>query len=64
MDRVQISLMKIFGIPTHAVVLLSPGQLPKTASGKIKRLACRQLVVSNDRQNIRALRTTLDWKTT
>jgi 7-keto-8-aminopelargonate synthetase-like enzyme/acyl-CoA synthetase (AMP-forming)/AMP-acid ligase II len=29
------------GIPVHAVVLLKPGALPKTSSGKVQRRACR-----------------------
>ncbi|EPX59032.1 Long-chain-fatty-acid--CoA ligase [Cystobacter fuscus DSM 2262] len=29
-------------LQTHAVVLLKPGQIPKTSSGKIQRAACRE----------------------
>ncbi|HSS49853.1 MAG TPA: amino acid adenylation domain-containing protein, partial [Thermoanaerobaculia bacterium] len=29
-------------IPVHAVVLLKPGTIPKTSSGKIRRRACRE----------------------
>ena len=31
------------GLPVHAVVLLRPGELPRTTSGKTRRLACRTL---------------------
>ncbi len=34
-------------IRTHAVVLIQPGTLPKTSSGKIQRLLCRQLLLEN-----------------
>ncbi|WP_416676125.1 hypothetical protein [Egbenema bharatensis] len=30
------------GVDVFAVVLLKPGQLPKTSSGKVKRHACRE----------------------
>jgi fatty-acyl-CoA synthase len=34
--------MEVTGVPPHAVVLVSPGTLPKTSSGKLQRSRCRQ----------------------
>ena len=31
------------GIPVHAVVLIPPGHLPRTSSGKVQRTRCRQM---------------------
>ncbi len=35
------SIVDEHSLPVHAVVLLQPGQLPRTTSGKTRRLACR-----------------------
>jgi acyl carrier protein len=32
----------------HAIVLLKPGRLPRTSSGKVRRLACRDAFVSGE----------------
>ena len=34
------------GLHTHAIVLLSPGTLPRTTSGKVRRKACKQAFLS------------------
>src|SRR5262249_61763726 len=33
---------EIHELPVHAVVLIRPGSLPRTCSGKVQRRACRQ----------------------
>ena len=41
--RLTEAIVEAHALPVHAVVLLTPGQLPKTTSGKTRRLACRSL---------------------
>ena len=38
-DRV----LDLLGLPPDEVVLLAPGRIPKTSSGKLRRAACRQM---------------------
>jgi acyl-CoA synthetase (AMP-forming)/AMP-acid ligase II/alkylation response protein AidB-like acyl-CoA dehydrogenase/acyl carrier protein len=40
-ERVREAIFASFELETHAVALLEPGTIPKTASGKIMRSACR-----------------------
>lgn len=35
------------GVHTHAIVLLGPGNLPRTTSGKVRRKACRRAFLEN-----------------
>src|SRR5262249_36429694 len=35
-------LLQLVGMPADDIVLLAPGLLPKTSSGKLQRAACRQ----------------------
>lgn len=43
-DRVRTSV----GLPAKDVVLVAPGSLPKTSSGKLQRSLCRQRYLSED----------------
>ncbi|HEX7839132.1 MAG TPA: AMP-binding protein, partial [Kofleriaceae bacterium] len=40
-STVQRAVAEAHDLPLHAMVLLPPGSIPKTASGKIQRRACR-----------------------
>ena len=40
-------------LPLHDVVLLSPGRLPVTSSGKVRRRACRELFQSGEIESLR-----------
>lgn len=40
-ETVKAALSRRHGLRPHLVALLGPGGLPKTASGKVRRLACR-----------------------
>jgi acyl-CoA synthetase (AMP-forming)/AMP-acid ligase II len=40
-EAVKAALSRRFGLRPHLVALLGPGGLPKTASGKVRRPACR-----------------------
>jgi amino acid adenylation domain-containing protein len=48
-------------IKVHAVVLIKPGTLPKTSSGKVQRHLCRARFLAND---LEAVRTTFQKKGT
>jgi acyl-CoA synthetase (AMP-forming)/AMP-acid ligase II len=41
LSTIQAAIVEHHGIDAHAVLLLRPGSLPKTSSGKIQRHACR-----------------------
>lgn len=43
--RVRAALKEQHGLALHALVLLRPGKLPITSSGKVQRQACRQRFV-------------------
>jgi acyl-CoA synthetase (AMP-forming)/AMP-acid ligase II len=38
---IRRAVAETHGVDVHAVRLLSPGSIPKTSSGKLRRLACR-----------------------
>lgn len=40
------------GLAIHSIVLLKPGSIPKTSSGKIQRSVCRQRLLDGSLQNI------------
>ena len=49
--QLQLTLRDKFGFGAHAITFVPPGSLPRTTSGKLKRLECRniylQLVLTN-----------------
>lgn len=42
---VRAAISQSFSLPVAGIVLLKPGQIPRTTSGKIQRQRCRQLFV-------------------
>jgi acyl-CoA synthetase (AMP-forming)/AMP-acid ligase II len=40
-DDVREAIAELHEVRAYAVVLLAPGSLPKTSSGKLQRFACR-----------------------
>lgn len=40
-DAIREAIAEAYGLSAYAVVLLKPGTIPKTSSGKIQRYACR-----------------------
>jgi fatty-acyl-CoA synthase len=44
---VHHTAMEVAGAPPHAVVLVTPGTLPKTSSGKLQRSLCRTQYLEN-----------------
>ena len=47
-DAVARRVRETVGIPPEAVVLVAPGTLPKTSSGKLQRSLCRTLYVNGE----------------
>ncbi len=48
LDAIRQAVLEVHDAPLHAIVLLKPGRLPKTSSGKQKRQACRELYLQNE----------------
>ncbi|HET9843373.1 MAG TPA: 1-acyl-sn-glycerol-3-phosphate acyltransferase, partial [Gammaproteobacteria bacterium] len=42
-DEVQEQVTSALGVPPDDVILVSPGSIPKTSSGKLQRARCKQL---------------------
>jgi amino acid adenylation domain-containing protein len=57
-DRIRRAVTEDHELQAYAVVLLRPGSIPKTSSGKIQRHACRALFTAN---NLPAL---AEWRET
>ena len=45
---IALSVTAQHSLPIHATVLIKPGTLPKTSSGKIQRYLCRQKFMNNE----------------
>jgi acyl-CoA synthetase (AMP-forming)/AMP-acid ligase II len=45
---IRRAIAEVHDLQVHAVVLLKPGSLPKTSSGKIQRRACRQAFIRSE----------------
>jgi acyl-CoA synthetase (AMP-forming)/AMP-acid ligase II len=43
---IRQAVAEVHGVEVHAVRLLKPGTIPKTSSGKLRRLACRDAFLS------------------
>jgi len=42
----------VVGLPPRDVVLVRPGTLPKTSSGKLQRATCRQRYLAGELQKL------------
>jgi 1-acyl-sn-glycerol-3-phosphate acyltransferase len=49
-SAIQEKLSELFGSPADDVVLVAPGAIPKTSSGKLRRSACRDRYLEGDFQ--------------
>jgi fatty-acyl-CoA synthase len=47
-DEVGARSVETVGVPCREVVLVQPGTLPKTSSGKLQRRLCRQQYLRNE----------------
>ncbi|ABX04748.1 non-ribosomal peptide synthetase [Herpetosiphon sp.] len=48
MAAIRQSLAQTHGLQAYAIVLLRPGQLPRTSSGKLQRYRCRELFLGGE----------------
>ncbi len=46
--NIACSVTAQFSLPIHSTVLVKPGSIPKTSSGKIQRHLCRQQFINNE----------------
>ena len=46
--EVHHRVMEVSGVPPHEVLLVAPGSLPKTSSGKLQRSLCRDRYHENE----------------
>jgi acyl-CoA synthetase (AMP-forming)/AMP-acid ligase II len=46
-DGIRTAVSENHELSAHAIVLIKPGRIPKTSSGKIQRQACRQLYLAD-----------------
>jgi amino acid adenylation domain-containing protein len=46
-DAVRLSIAKAHELALHAVVIVKPGRIPKTSSGKVQRHICRESFLTN-----------------
>lgn len=47
-DRVRARVARMHGLSLHRLVLVRPGQVPKTSSGKVRRAECRRLYLETE----------------
>ena len=51
-EAIREAVLEQHELSIHAIVLLKPGQIPKTSSGKVQRRACRALFLSGELNGI------------
>jgi fatty-acyl-CoA synthase len=49
---VSARVREVVGLPAKEVVLVAPGSLPKTSSGKLQRTLCRQRYLAEQLQPV------------
>jgi fatty-acyl-CoA synthase len=47
-EAIHHSTLEVSGLPPRDIMLVKPGTLPKTSSGKLQRAKCRELYLSGD----------------
>jgi fatty-acyl-CoA synthase len=47
-DAVHHRTLDVCGVPPRDIVLVRPGSLPKTSSGKLQRAKCRELYIAEE----------------
>ncbi len=53
LTSIQAVLSKEFDLAAYAILLLKPGQIPKTSSGKTKRFLCAKMFLENSFETIK-----------
>jgi fatty-acyl-CoA synthase len=47
-ERIHHRTLEVCGLPPRDVMLVRPGTLPKTSSGKLQRVRCREQYLAED----------------
>ena len=47
-EAIHHSTLEVSGLPPRDIMLVKPGTLPKTSSGKLQRAKCRELYLSGE----------------
>jgi fatty-acyl-CoA synthase len=47
-DAIHHSTLEVSGLPPRDIMLVKPGTLPKTSSGKLQRAKCRELYLAGE----------------
>jgi fatty-acyl-CoA synthase len=60
-DAVRLAIhhrtLEVCGLPPRDVMLVQPGTLPKTSSGKLQRAKCRELYLAEELELVPAIST-------
>jgi amino acid adenylation domain-containing protein/non-ribosomal peptide synthase protein (TIGR01720 family) len=51
-ESIRRALSEVHEVQAHAIVLVSPGAIPKTSSGKTRRRACRELFLEGSVESL------------
>jgi acyl-CoA synthetase (AMP-forming)/AMP-acid ligase II len=51
-SAIRQAIIRDFDVQAYAIVLLKPGQVPKTSSGKIRRALCKSALMSNSLETV------------
>jgi acyl-CoA synthetase (AMP-forming)/AMP-acid ligase II len=51
-SAIRQALVRDFDVQAYAIVLLKPGQVPKTSSGKIRRALCKSALMSRSLETV------------
>nr|VFK60339.1 MAG: 8-amino-7-oxononanoate synthase [Candidatus Kentron sp. UNK]VFK69214.1 MAG: 8-amino-7-oxononanoate synthase [Candidatus Kentron sp. UNK] len=51
-DAIRLAVLARHELAVHAIVLLKPGRLPKTSSGKVQRRACRARFLARELESV------------
>jgi acyl-CoA synthetase (AMP-forming)/AMP-acid ligase II len=49
---IRQAIVRDYDVQAHAIVLLKPGQIPRTSSGKVRRSLCRTSLMSRELETI------------
>jgi acyl-CoA synthetase (AMP-forming)/AMP-acid ligase II len=49
---IRQAIVRDYDVQAHAIVLLKPGQIPRTSSGKVRRSLCRSSLMSRELETV------------
>ena len=56
-EAIHHRTLEVCGLPPRDVMLVQPGSLPKTSSGKLQRAKCRELYLGDELELVSAIST-------